>query len=54
MLQSWNSEAVTARLLHFRGKALYVQELILEDFRDDEADEDEPRLFPASGKLEFT
>jgi hypothetical protein len=45
-LQSWNLEPVTARLLHFRGKALYVQELILEDFRDDEADEDEPGLFP--------
>lgn len=39
-LQSSNLEKVTARLLHFRGKALYVQELILE------ADEDEPSLFP--------
>ncbi|KIM79240.1 hypothetical protein PILCRDRAFT_823487 [Piloderma croceum F 1598] len=45
-LESWNLEAVTARLLHFRGKALYVQELILEDFRNDEVDEDEPGLFP--------
>lgn len=42
-LESWNLEAVTARLLHFRGKALYVRELILEDF---ENDEDEPGLFP--------
>jgi hypothetical protein len=39
-------EAVTARLLHFRGKGSCVQKLILEDFRDKDAEEDEPELFP--------
>jgi hypothetical protein len=40
----WSLDAVAARLLHLRGKASYVQKLILEDVIEE--GRDEPKHFP--------
>jgi hypothetical protein len=42
-------DAVKARLLHFRSKAYFVKELILENFMEgwqEEEEEEEPKVFP--------
>lgn len=39
----WNLDVVTARLLHFREKAPYVEELIIEDVKNAN---DDPELLP--------
>jgi hypothetical protein len=46
-LQHWSIDAFAARLQHFRDKASCVRNLVLEDFRrNDDQNEDEPEIFP--------
>lgn len=45
--RSWNEDAVIARILHFKEKTQYVQELIVQDAKSI-LDEDGPEFLPES------